>query len=221
MDAPPADELIRELLHNPGKFDEEGRAYILLQHYFAGLSLDTLRPLLRSNNVLVQQAAGFIASELGSKASSLIDDVIPLLSSTDAYNQWYAMDVLVVSAIGEKAESFAHLLRMLESETEVIRGQAMVLVARADTAQLEASKRVIGRGGSRLDAHRESLQALATAHRLDPNVIAGMMQSSDDVTRRYAAIAAYRVRREHPGLMAQAATSEDPEIRKFHETMSR
>ena len=61
-------QLIEAMLADPIAFEEQGRANELLKHYFSGFPLDTLRPLLRSENVAVQRNASFIASELGSRA---------------------------------------------------------------------------------------------------------------------------------------------------------
>jgi hypothetical protein len=49
--------LIGELLADPAAFQERGRAYQLLEEYFAGLPVQTLRPLLQHTDTLVKYAA--------------------------------------------------------------------------------------------------------------------------------------------------------------------
>ena len=52
-----AQQLIDEILADPIQFEAEGRANDLLHYYFNGFRLDTLRPLLKSSDVVVQRNA--------------------------------------------------------------------------------------------------------------------------------------------------------------------
>lgn len=207
-----AEGLIQELLLDPAKFDRDKRASLLLQKYFDGLSIETLRPILRNENALVRQTAGFIASELGSKAAPILDDVIPLLDSTDSWSQAFAMDVVAVCATGPK---FLHLFRMLESELQANRTQAMILIASADASRIEAAEQV---RETHPDSVPEGLRAVAS---LDARGIEAMLEGSNPLTRRYGAIAAYRIRGAQPALIEAARRLEDPDIRRFLERMAR
>lgn len=98
------EELIRDLLADPQRFGEEGQGYRLLQEYFEGLPLDTLRPLLRHESPVVQGEAMFVASELGEQARPLVDDVIPLVQSGDRDLRYDALEVIAVCCEAERAE---------------------------------------------------------------------------------------------------------------------
>jgi hypothetical protein len=211
------ERLINDLLVDPSKFDEDGRAYALLQSYFTGLPLDTLRPLLRSEDVFVQRAASFIASELGRRASSLVDDIVPLVTSTDRNVQWYAMEALAVCSEGEHVGKFAYLVRMLESADGALRRLAMRLMANADVSQIEATRRFLETCGGSRQAHQQALLTLVAGSRVDPLVVTTMMKDADAVVRRYGAIAARRLVREYPNLMLEARASDDPDLRNFCE----
>ncbi|RYD89779.1 MAG: hypothetical protein EOP50_17010, partial [Sphingobacteriales bacterium] len=76
-----AKALLNELIEDPVYFSEQGKSYRLLQEYFKGFPLDTLKPLLKHEDLYVQSAATFILSELGRDGCQLITDVIPLLKS--------------------------------------------------------------------------------------------------------------------------------------------
>lgn len=217
MDGRVGERLINDLLDDPRKFDEDGRAYALLQSYFAGLPLDTLRPLLRSDDVFVQRAASFIASELGGKASILVDDIVPLVSSMDRNVQWYAMEVLTVCSEGKHAEKFAYVVRMLESDDGTLRRLAMRLMASADVSQLEAARRLFETHGGSHETHQQALLTLAAGTRVEPLVVTTMMKDADALVRRYGAIAARRLVREHPNLIVEARASDDPDLRNFCE----
>jgi hypothetical protein len=136
-----AERLISEMLADPQRFDDEGKAHELLQSYFAGYPLETLRPMLRSGNMYLQRGASFIASELGANATALVDDIIPLVDVTDGHTQWYAMEVLAVCCKGSSAEKFLPVVRMLDSSSAGLRGLAERLMARADSSQVDAARR--------------------------------------------------------------------------------
>jgi hypothetical protein len=149
-----AQQLIDEMLANPRKFDDEGRAHDLLQHYFAGFPLETLRPLLRSNDRFVQRSASFIASELGIKSVGLVDDVIPLLRSTDVHVQYYAAEVLAVCCHGESAEKYRHIIELLEAPHEGLRELVRDLMGRADPSQRDVIRRYFESRGQLDEARR-------------------------------------------------------------------
>jgi hypothetical protein len=204
-----------ELLADPRKFDDDGSAYELLQHYFAGLSIETLRPLLRSEDVWVQRAAGFIASELGRQASSLVEDVLPLLCSNDRHVQNYAMEVLTVCCKHDDSEKFAYVVQKLDAEDCGIRLQAMDLVANSDLSQIEAARQFLRLIEPDRHAHQRGLSTLADGEQAGAEAIQSMLDSENPLERRYAAIAAARLRRLFPNLVAAALLSADADIRQF------
>jgi len=217
MDDQDGEQLVDELLADPRKFDDEGKAYALLQLYFKGFPVETLRPLLRSDNVFVQRSAAFVASELGGDSRNLVDDLIPLLSSVDRHVSWYAMEALTVCCKGEHIEKFAHVARMLESDDNALRGLAMRLVSNADVSQLEAAWRFFGAPDSYHRTHADALHALVAAHKVDPTFVVAMMHDPDPLIRRYGAIAAKRVLKKFPHLIMEAGSSVDSDLRRFHD----
>src|SRR5262245_38440447 len=130
-------ELVRDLLGNRIRFYNDGqRSYALLQVFFEGERLETLRPLLKSSDMPVQRVAMFVASELGINARDLIDDVIPMLYSEDSQVKYDAMELLAVCCRDEQAPKFALVVRMLESDDQVLRVLAMYLLSRVDISQI-------------------------------------------------------------------------------------
>ena len=149
-----AEKLISQMFADPQRFDEEGKAHDLLQSYFAGYPVETLRPMLRSGDMYLQRGASFIASELGANATVLIDDIVPLVDATDGHTQWYAMEVLAVCSKGPFAEKFLPVVRMLDSRNPALRGLAERLLARADSSQLDAARRYFENRGQFDEARR-------------------------------------------------------------------
>ena len=210
------ERLVRELLADPQKFSDGGRAYQLLEAFFAGLPIETLRPLLASNNQLVQRAGAFVASELGSQGRDLVDDVIPLLQSPDRHVQHYAMEVLAVCCEGHHAGKFAHVVRMLESGDRGIRLEAMELMSKADPSQIEAAEHLFKAADQNDQVHRNGLRTLIGSEGgADVASAKEMIDSDDPLVRRYGAIAAKRLARLRPELMRLLSVADDPDLRDF------
>src|SRR5262249_35041189 len=140
MDSSAGEQLIQALLADPETFTERGAAYQLVKEYFAGLPLETLRPLLRSEEILVQEAAVYVASELGHEASPLLDDVISLLTSNERVIRFHAMEVIAVCTKMQRFNDFAYVVQELESDDAVLRVLAMYLMSRVMDWQLEAAR---------------------------------------------------------------------------------
>lgn len=206
--------LIGELLADPARFKQRGRAYQLLQEYFAELPVETLRPLLAHENILVRHAAVWIASELGGEASPVLDDVIPLIGSSDRHLVYHALEVLTVCAIGSYVDRFVLLPQALESEDDVIRSLAMRLLSRADQSQLEAAARFAETLPASRDVHRAGLGLLATAVSRNQEV-RQMLLDENAVARKYGAIAAKRLHSAHADLLQMATTLSDGGLSQF------
>lgn len=203
--------LIAELLANPHKFHKLGQASALLHQYFEGFPVETLRPLLASDDEFVQASAAYIASELGREARSLVDDVIPLLHSPYHEIVWHAMDVLIVCCKGEHAEKLAHLARMLEVDEQSYRLQAMFLMANASVGALEAALRVFESPDTCHETHARGFRMLIGKDQIEPAVISAI-RAPDPLLRRYGAIAAKRCFGEFPNLIVETASSDDDDL---------
>lgn len=183
-------DLVAELLGNPRAFYRSGKAYRLLQCYFHGFSKETLRPLLRSDDIFIQRSAVFVISELGNAARELIDDLPRLLAAADAEVQWGATESIAVCATDEYADRFAHVALMLDARDPQIRQLAMRLVVRADAGQLRAAADRFASSGEGGRPHFRNLSALLGEP--TETAITAMLSSDEPLTRRYGAIAAVR-----------------------------
>jgi hypothetical protein len=201
------EQLIQELFADPKRFAEVGRSHDLLQAYFDGLAVDTLRPLLRSADVWIQRVGGFVASELGAKAQALVHDVLPLLNSPEPLVQNYAMEVLCVCS---DDETFANIATRLESPHRGLRLQAMSLLANSKVSQLQTAAGVFKTDGR--EVHARGLEVLAG----DPPADVAVRQDlrhPDALIRRYAAIAAKRFGLK--GAQDEATRNSNADVRDF------
>ena len=144
MDNSLGEKLIEELLADPVRFAEKGRANKLLDEYFRGFPLRTLRPLLTNNNRTVQYEAVWIVSELGRQGSSLIFDIIPFLKNSDRSIRYEALESVMVFSEGENFGEFLHVVKSMQSDDEVIRVLAMYLVSNANNMQLQSVIQLLG-----------------------------------------------------------------------------
>jgi hypothetical protein len=208
--------LISELLADPAGFREQGKTFALLEEYFEGLALDTLRSLLRHEDGEVQKAAVWIASELGSQACDLLDDVVPLIARGDRYVTYHALGVVAVCASGDQVGHYILIPQALESRDDVVRLVAMELLARASTERLQAAAHLVGQLGGDADAHRRGLLLLANGSG-DPSEVRTALRDGDSLSRMYGAVAAQRLVGIHPELLEMAAVSTDPNVRQFVE----
>ncbi len=207
--------LIAELLVDPDAFTQRGRPYLLLQAYFAGLPVGTLRPLLRHENLLVRQAAVWIASELGGKVCPLLDDVVALVASDDRMLNYYALEVATVCAVGPREDRFIYVPRALETSDDVVRRLAMRLLTRADQAQIDAAARLATSMPSSARVHEQGLLLLGSSESCDSNDVQRMLTYGEPLARRYGAIAAVLVHHRFPDLLALATKSSDETVRRF------
>lgn len=196
------EKLIEELLANPALFFEAGRGYDLLQAYFRGLPVETLRPLLRSADYSVQRVATFLLTELGSKAVGVVEDALPLLALRDRNLSHDVLEAIAVCAEQARPEWLVHLALTLESDDEVLVKLAMFLLSQISTAELAAA-----RDAATTAAHSKGLGALASG-RVDAGAARAMLHDADPLVRRYGAIAAKRLK--DPALLAELAKSDDP-----------
>ena len=204
------EDLLAELLTDPRKFVEKGRPYALLQAYFQGLTIESLRPLLRSDNPWIQSAAGYVASELGGRARDLTDDIVVLLGSSEPLVQNYAMEVLAVCDTGGR---FVHVIEVLESQHMGLRLQAMDLVARASAQQLEGALDAFQ--SQKLATHVQGLSVLLAGDRDHSNDVIAELQDSDPLVRRYGAIAVKRFGLSDSRHVCEVISGGDSELRSF------
>ena len=207
--------LIGELLRDPAKFNEDGRAYELLQSYLNSFPVRTLAPLLESDDEFVRRAAVWIASELGQDASELIPHVIPLDDDDDRFIAYHAMEVLMVCSVGRNVDAFVHVARALESDDEVIRQHGMRLLSKALPEQIDAALRCSDTLGASHKTHRNGLAQLREYAAASAGEVLGMLSSDLPLMRKYGAIVAKKLMGRQPGIIETAAKSSDDDVRTY------
>jgi len=203
------ERLVRELLRDPRGFDSKGKAHELLQEYFQGKSLETLRPLLKHDNAHVRRSAAFIVSELGKTASCLIYDIAPLVSDSDTHIQWYAIESIMACTNVGNYEYFIVIVEALDDPNSSICRLAMRLAARANIFQIEAAIRNIGRLRAHQKVHEQGLRAMLEWEALSDAEIIALLNDHNDLLRKYGAMISNRRMTRSTTLIQLATQSED------------
>lgn len=217
MNSGSSEPLIAELLSDPVAFDDQGKAYQLLQRYFHGLSKETLRPLLTHRDGLVRRSASFVATELGDQACGLLDEIIPLVHDDDPHIQWGSLETVMICSYKFFPEKFVVVLREFESHNDSIRRLAMRLTSNANQMQLESASNLTDVLGSSRLQHERGLSILLKGHNVQEFDVIQMLNSSDLVARKYGAVAAKRLFEVFPSLLKDAAQNRDPDVSRFSE----
>jgi hypothetical protein len=210
-----SDPLIAELLSDPVAFDEQGKAYQLLQRYFQGLSTETLRPLLTHPDGLVRRSASFVATELGDQACDLLEEVIPLVHDIDPYVQWGSLETIMLCSSNRAPDKLTLVIREFENHNDSIRRLAMRLSSKANQTQLESAFRLTASLGNSRPQHERGLSILLRGDTAHDSDVKEMLGSSELVTRKYGAVAAKRLFELYPNLLQDAAQNSDSDVSRF------
>jgi HEAT repeat protein len=209
------EELISELLVDPAAFCRRGDTNKLLEHYFGGFDLETLRPLLSHNNSYVRRSAMFVVAELGHRAYPLLEAVLPLVDDAEGHTAWEAMETIFLTATGACTKHFATVVRQLENKDSALRVLAMRLAALADVVQIEGAIGQVKNLELNRDLHLKGLGVLVLREQVGPQVIQEMLDDESLLTQRYGAIAAARVRVTFPDILESAGHHRNSDIKRF------
>ena len=204
--------LLNELLEQPEWFVEQGRAYLLLEEYFDGLPVASLRPLLRHEDENVNRVAVWIASELGSNGFELLEDVAPLIDSTNLYVKYYAMEVVALCSESNRPGLFLKVIRQLLDDDDDTKVLTMHLVANASRSQLMACSEL---AITDLPVQLAKGLGFLVNDQVDSLQLASLIESSDQI---YQMIGAIVVKRNLPGtasLIDLLHGIDDPVIQNF------
>lgn len=207
-------DLIDELLEKPEKFDQDGKAYNLLQAYFDGFEISTLAELLKSSDPSVQRSAIWILSELGTKGASLTKEIIPLLQVRDTYILYHALECVAVSSGEIHDQLFSYILRNLQSNDSVIRTLCMRLIGNTPVGQLRNIPAYLQSISNKED-HVTGLGLLINLTLNDSSLVKNILLGDNELLKKYGCIAAKKLYSENPDLINIAISSNDPDLVKF------
>ena len=207
--------LIEQLRADPERFERDAGAYQLLQCYFHGYPIATLRPLLANADISIKRAAIFIVSELVTDYAQLLDLLVPLVGCEEAYIHHTAMTAVAGVAKNEHATALLHILTQLLSPVQVYRLHAMKLLSTTRDQDLHHASTASSTLPDR--RHYVTLSRLFAPTRIE--AARSMITDADALIRRYGAIGAARFNTVAPDLAALLAASDDSDLRRFRERL--
>ena len=184
-------KLIDELFSDPVAFSEKGKADNLLGLYLKGFDLRTLADILKSENQYIQSVGTYVASEMGSLAYPIVDELIPLLKSEDPYIKDESLETIFVCAFGEKANRFVLVIEMMEDNDSVFRQTAMKLVSKYyEDTQIKEAIEYFKLPASLNNSHIKGLNYLLNHDFVDTLTIIDLINSEESLLKKYGCIIA-------------------------------
>lgn len=216
MTAGADDDALAELVdHITSRSDDTGPlANDVLTAFHRGLAVEKLVVLLRHHDPEVVGVGTWIAAELGAAAAPLVDEVPALLVSSSRDVRFYAIDVVLATAVGGTSDLAAHVLPLVHDADVAVRWKAAGFLARASVRQLRSALDVLT-AATPADPDVSLLRWLLSAEGRDASSIRQRLASGDDRTRRYAVAAAARLMEVDGDPLRAAARATDDEVRRF------
>ncbi len=191
-----------------------GAANDLVGAFYAGSPVEHLRLLLESDDEHVLKTGVWIVSELGSRATPLLDTVAPLLNHPSDGVRYYALEAVGTNATAARDRVVASAVQCVRDPNAEVRGQALRCLSRMTDEQID---------GCRVRIHDPALRILlAWLFELDATEsraqdIVQRLDNADVLARRFAAVAARRLGLYDAAPLQRAASSLDPDVRQFAE----
>jgi hypothetical protein len=170
--------------------------------------------LLLHPNEKIVKAAVFIASELGRKASPLVEEIVSLLRHSAMVVRYNAIDSLLTCTKDTDVEAIGAVVSLLCDTEGPVRRKAMDFLARASEAQIRAALQFVEKK-KRSSVHSVGLRGLIGDAKWDANQAVSYMTGEDSVLKKYAAVAAARMDSQNPDPLVFGSTNHDEDVRCF------
>jgi hypothetical protein len=207
------DELIELLLAGEVSPEEEGQAANdLLREVQRGYPMQNLGRLIHSDSVKAVANGAFVVSELGVHAAPILGEVDFLLGHPLRDARFDALDAAITAASPEHGATLAKAVTLVDDADQAVRWKALRFLASATPDQLTAAAAYLE---DRRIADLATWLASAGSDPANLPDIRGRLHAPDKVTRMFAAAAAARVAGTSRQGLADAATSDETEIRRF------
>jgi hypothetical protein len=209
-----ADQLLEDIAMGRSRRDLGKRANDLLREFQSGFPVYKLVALLHSDDDDVAGVGMFIASELGSMAKPIFDDVVSLLKHPSSIIRFDAIGVVLVCAGSDEAPAIGAVFQMLDDDEPNVRWHVLDFASRASVEQLRAALEYF-EGTNPTSSHVQGLRWLLSSGGRDPNEAVALVRGDDSTLRKYGAIAAARMADSEQGPIRAASLSHDVDVQHF------
>ncbi len=210
--------LLNELFDNPKKFNKnQFKGYNLLNEYLSGFNVETLIPILESDNELIYRVAISIASELNEYSCSFIlPYLIPLLKKEqDPLYLHYLLSAIFKGTYESNHEEFSNIVFQIKSKQLNVQTSAMNLIAIANIDQLIESFSYIKEFSNDTNLIKGLSYLTEENTRLDEKFIKGLIQNNNKIIQLFGGIIAMKFYEKYPDLMVLSSKSLNDTLSKF------
>jgi hypothetical protein len=193
----------------------------LLQNLNAGEEVDVLLLLINSNSNEVSEIGTWIASEIGARSVSIMENLVLLLSSPNSNIVFNILDCLTSCSNSTSAKNLVLGLEKLASKHGNLVWKAqMFLWSLSDESVLSALEYMIAHD-QQLN-HLRGLKLIYQTHKGIPHLlISEALQSTDQIFQAYAVVCAALISSQNIEPMRLAIRSENPVVKEFAESAIR
>jgi len=209
--------LIEDLKNSPKKFYDEGKSYDLLQEYYSGLSIDTLRPLFDFECIWIRRVAIWIASELGTNGRDLLREVSLQTSDNDVYIFSYAIEIIANCTDDDSIDSFMNIFSFITNPDREKRVSVMSLVGDMSEPCLRKAYKCFATEKYYNASHEKGISSLLNSETLTADDITNMINDEDAIVRKYGIIIAGKLYDKYADIINEAVNSNDLDIREYSE----
>lgn len=207
-------KLLIKLLKHPDEFEKNGDSINLLQNYFEGFSIFTLKPLLKNSNYIVRETAIWILSELSDKAYPLISNVIKLLEENDRRLTYGILEIIMCNSSSEDSIYFIHIVNNLYNQDFIIKKLSMFLLSNANDYQLRSCIKHKNLIKQSVFENIRGIKKILEVENSNENDILSMLKE-DNILKIYAAICASKTIGKFPNLIKEGIKSNNSLISRF------
>ena len=215
-----ADQLIDAILTSPENANNGILANDLLREFHRGFPIAALRPLLSHGNENVVRIGAFVTSELGTKATPLLSQMVRLLNYPNKFVRSDAICSVLTCASGSHENEIGTAISLLDDPDWPIRWKTMEFLSLASIEQLKAGLRHF-ETASPDSSHIDGLKWLASENGRNAEQITSWLASTVSLRRKYAAVAAARIASTTNSLLELASSSDDSDVKQFADSMLR
>lgn len=212
-----AKKLIDHLMSNPETCGSDGVAYKLLNEYYRGSPVESLRTLLSSTDDRLVGEATWIASELPDEGKPLLGDVTRLLVHPSKKVRFWAIECVLIWAGASNGRELSLAIPLVDDPEEAVREQAMRFLAYASREQLQAALTDLQSANSESKYIGELVWLLGVRGGNESTITDAL--HGGDLRQKFAVSAALRIAKDNAKPLEQAASLSNSEVAEFARAM--
>ena len=212
-------KLIEKLKKDTEKFRKEGGEYQLLEAYYNGLSVETLRDLLCYEDKYIRELTLWIISELGeTTAEGFLEEAASQMKSGDPAIYFHSSEIVACYGTDKYMDDFMRIFEFFEHSNDKIRTLSMYRISQLIVSRLKEAYTYSVNNKILSDSHEKGLLSLIHINTLTSSDVKAMLNSGDSIIRKYGVIAAAKVYEKYPEIIKESVNSEDLDVREYSKT---